>query len=51
MRSWRNYRMKEITLKFKYQKESDLDDLFSRLNDWESHAEGPASYGTFREQT
>ena len=43
--------MKEITLKFKYRKESDLDDLFSRLNDWQSHAEGPVSYGTVREQT
>jgi hypothetical protein len=38
-------------LKFKYRKESDLDDLFSRLNDWQSHAEGPVSYGTVREQT
>ncbi len=43
--------MKEITLKFNYQKENDLDDLFSRLNDWQSHAEGAVDYGTVREQT
>ena len=43
--------MREITLKFKYQKENDLDDLFSRLNDWQSHAEGAVDYGTVREQT
>ena len=32
--------MDQITITFRYQKENDLDDLFSRLNDWQKHAEG-----------
>ena len=42
--------MKEITQKFKYRKENDLDDLFSPLNDWQSRSKGPVRYGTVREQ-
>lgn len=37
---------RQITIKFRYEKENDLDDLYSRLNDWQNHAEGKVDFET-----
>lgn len=39
--------MDQATIKFRYQKENDLEDLFlPRIKDWQNHAEGKVPFET-----